>query len=291
MTELIGKASGTVYRKAYGVARNRQQLARLAEDPHPAAQPISDAVLAVVSDDFDADERAAFARIEELRTSLAQSQEAITVLDFGAGGSTETRTAEEMARGRSVTTTVGTICREASKPPRWGRFLFELVRKLQPQQCLELGTSLGLSACYQASALKLNGTGRLDTLEGAPAVADRARRHLAQLDVPAEVTTGRFADTLGPLLEQRPPVDLAFIDGHHDRDATIAYFEQLLPHASPNAVLVFDDTAWSPGMQEAWQHIVADARVGLAVDLFKVGICGLGGSGAHRRSAYRIALD
>ena len=26
-------------------------------------------------------------------------------------------------------------------------------------------------------------------------------------------------------------------------------------------------------------------------DLFKVGICGLGGAGANRRSDYRIALD
>jgi predicted O-methyltransferase YrrM len=288
MTEMIGKVGGTVYRKAYGVARNRQQIGQLADDPHPAARPVSEAVLAVVSDDFAPEERAAFARVEQLRASLAESQEEITLVDYGAGESTDTRTAEEMSRGRNATTTIGAICRSASKPPRWARLLFALVRKLEPQQCLELGSSLGLSAAYQASALKLNGSGQLDTLEGAASVAERARANLGGLSVPATVTTGRFQDTLAPLLEERPAVDFAFVDGHHDRDATIAYFEQLLPHVSPAGVLVFDDVAWSPGMADAWSRIRSDSRVGLAIDLFKVGVCGLG---EGRASTYRIALD
>jgi predicted O-methyltransferase YrrM len=290
MTEMISKVGRTVYRKAYGATRNGQQIAQLAGDPHPAARAISEAVRAVVTDEFSPEERAAFARVEELRASLAQSQEEITVVDYGAGESTDTRTAEEMSRGRTTTTTVGAICRSASKPPRWARLLFALVRKLEPQQCLELGSSLGLSAAYQASALQLNGVGRLDTLEGAPAVAERARLNLGQLSVPAEVTTGRFQDTLEPLLEERPGVDLAFVDGHHDGDATIAYFEQLAPHVSEGGVLVFDDVAWSPGMADAWSRIRSDQRVGLAVDLFKVGICSLGGRKGHT-TTYRIALD
>ena len=59
---------------------------------------------------------------------------------------------------------------------------------------------------------------------------------------------------------------------------TLAYFEQLLPHLSPAGVLVFDDVEWSAGMADAWSRIRSDHRVGLAVDLFKVGICGLGGA-------------
>lgn len=288
MTELIAKVGGTLYRKAYGVARNRQQIGQLADDPHPAARSVSEAVRAVVSDDFAPDERAAFARIEALRRSLAESEEEITLVDYGAGEATHTRTADEMSRGWTATTTIGAICRSASKPPRWARLLFALVRKLEPQQCLELGSSLGLSAAYQASALHLNGSGQLDTLEGAATVADRARTNLAGLSLPATVTTGRFQDTLEPLLEVRPAIDYAFVDGHHDRDATIAYFEQLVPHVSPTGVLVFDDIAWSSGMGEAWDRIRSDHRVGLAVDLFKVGICSLGDGVT---TTYRIALD
>ena len=289
MTDMISKVGRTVYRKAYGAARNGQQIAQLAGDPHPAARAISEAVRAVVTDDFTPEERGAFARVEELRASLSQSQEEITVMDYGAGEATDTRTVEEMSRGRTTTTTVGAICRSASKPPRWARLLFALVRKLEPEQCLELGSSLGLSAAYQASALQLNGSGRLDTLEGALAIAERARTNLEELSVPAEVTVGRFQDTLGPLLEERPAIDFAFVDGHHDRDATIAYFEQLAPHVGEAGALVFDDVAWSPGMAEAWSRIRSDPRVGLAVDLFKVGICSLGGSG--HTTTYRIALD
>jgi predicted O-methyltransferase YrrM len=288
MTEMIAKVGGTVYRKAYGVARNGQQIRQLADDPHPAARAVSEAVRAVVSDDFAAEERAAFVPIEALRRQLAESEEVIEVVDYGAGEATETRTAEEMSRGRTATTTIGAICRSASKPPRWARLLFALVRKLKPEQCLELGSSLGLSAAYQAAALQLNGFGKIDTLEGSPAVAERARATLEQL--PAVVTTGRFQDTLAPLLEQRPDIDFAFVDGHHDRDATIGYFEQLLPHLSPTGVLVFDDIAWSAGMAEAWSRIHSDRRVGLAVDLFKVGIAALG-EPSGTTSVYRIALD
>jgi predicted O-methyltransferase YrrM len=290
MTEMISKVGWTVYRKAYGAARNGQQIAQLGAEPHPAARPISEAVRAVLTDDFTPEERAAFDRIEELRAALARSDEEITTVDYGAGESTDTRTAEEMARGRTATTTVGAICRSASKPPRWGRLLFALVRRLEPKQALELGSSLGLSAAYQASALQLNGSGQLDTLEGAPTIAERARVNLQQLSLPAEVTVGRFQDTLGPLLEERPVIDYAFVDGHHDRDATITYFQQLAPHVSEGGVLVFDDVAWSPGMAEAWSRIRSDARVGIAVDLFKIGICGLGGTSGRART-YRVALD
>ena len=159
---------------------------------------------------------------------------------------------------------------------------------MEPRQCLELGSSLGLSAAYQASAIQLNGSGQLDTLEGAATIADRARANLDELSVRATVTTGRFQDTLEPLLKERPGIDVAFLDGHHDRDATIAYFEQIVPHVNPAGVLIFDDIAWSPGMAEAWRQIRSDRRVGLVVDLFKVGVCAVGSGPA---SIYRFALD
>jgi len=289
---MIAKKIGdTLYRRAYGRVRNGAQLAELARDPHPVGQRLSDAVAAVLANSFEPAERAAFDRVEELRASLQASRDEIGVLDYGAGESTETRSAEEMARGRSVTTTVGAICRNASKPPRWARLLFSIVREVKPQRCVELGTSLGLSAAYQASALQLNGSGRLDTLEGAPEVAERARAHLAGLSLPAEVTTGRFQDTLPPLLEHGSPIDYAFVDGHHDHDATLAYFEQLMPWLNDDAILVFDDVAWSPGMAAAWRRIREDERVGVAVDLFKVGVCAVRTTGGGGHPTYRIALD
>ena len=38
----------------------------------------------------------------------------------------------------------------------------------------------------------------------------------------------------------------AFIDGHHDREATLGYFEHVLARSHEGTVLVFDDIHWSP---------------------------------------------
>jgi predicted O-methyltransferase YrrM len=87
------------------------------------------------------------------------------------------------------------------------------------------------------------------------------------------VVPGRFQDTLADVAREQAPVDFAFIDGHHDEHATVAYFRQILPHLGRSAVLVFDDISWSPGMERAWKTVTADERVGLAVDLSAIGIC------------------
>jgi predicted O-methyltransferase YrrM len=142
-----------------------------------------------------------------------------------------------------------------------------------------MGTCVGISAAYQAAALELNGAGKLLTLEGAPAVAALARQNLSQLGLQhrAEVREGRFQDVLAEAAHVRAPLDLVFVDGHHDGDATLAYFKQLQPHLSPGGVIVFDDIAWSPGMRRAWERIAGDEIVSLAADLGEVGLVRTGG--------------
>ncbi len=172
----------------------------------------------------------------------------------------------------------------------WARLLFKLIRDFQPSLCLELGTNLGFSAAYQAAALRLNQKGRLVTLEGDPPLASLAERNLRRLNLNqveprtsppplggtgarVKVVTGRFQDTLEQVLKTQAPIDYAFIDGHHDRDATIRYFQQISPFLSPRAFLVFDDISWSEGMRQAWKHIQKDQRVAFSVDAFAVGFC------------------
>lgn len=48
------------------------------------------------------------------------------------------------------------------------------------------------------------------------------------------------------------------------------YIHQMCPHLAPNALLVFDDIAWSAGMRRAWRSLVAEASI--YVDLFTVGL-------------------
>lgn len=236
--------------------------------------PVAHALRAVLRDDPSPEERDWFVRIERLRAELDASDTPVLRLDYGAGSPGAGRTAEEMLAGVETPDTIGHVARLTSKPPFWGRVLFNLVRHTRPASCIEMGTSLGISAAYQAAALELNGTGALVTLEGAPAIAELAREHLARLGLGrAEVVVGRFQDTLPSVLEARRPVDYVFVDGHHDEHATLGYFQRLLPFLADSALLVFDDIAWSDGMRRAWATLARDPRVTTAVGLGPVGLC------------------
>lgn len=234
------------------------------------------------------EEKAWTERIESLRRELSSSPRKIRLEDWGAVS--PGRRGESSGEGPvSVERPVGEICRSSASRPRRARLLLRLVRELKPRSCLELGTSLGLSAAYIAAALELNGEGRLTTLEGAAEVAAIARENLSRLGLGgrAAVVVGRFQDRLPEVLRGNSPLDFAFVDGHHDEAPTLAYFEALLPSLAPGACLVFDDVSWSRGMERAWRKIAADRRIGIAVDLFTMGIVLAGRPGPRR--LYRIA--
>lgn len=229
-------------------------------------------------------------RIERLRTEMNASTRQITRRDFGAGRPGSNRTQEEMRDGVEVSDSLGRISQNVSKPAMWCLLLFRLIRNMRPQSCIEMGTAVGISGAYQAAALKLNEHGRLSTLEGAGSLADIARHNLQLLDLDTvDVAVGRFQDTLPEVLVQRQPVDYIFVDGHHDEQATLAYFEQILPFLAETALLVFDDIRWSDGMTAAWNQISRDQRVGAAVDLGPVGLCVIDSSMTGHKS-FRIPL-
>lgn len=255
--------------------RIRLARARLRRSVHPAAARIERALDEALRLVVAPDERPVIDRIESLRHTLSQCSTEIGKTDYGAGPKGARRTPEQMARGVASTTTVARACR-ASLSPGWSLFLFKLVRAFEVTTIVELGTCLGISAAYQASAQAAGRSGTLTTLEGDPALASLASDNLAALELPGvEVVPGRFQDTLAAVLARLPPVDLAFIDGHHDGDATRSYFEQFLSHGARDAILVFDDVS-GRGMRHAWRAIATDGRVALSVNLGRLGLCVLG---------------
>lgn len=178
--------------------------------------------------------------------------------------------------------TIADACRKASKSATDAIVLFRLLRELRPLACLELGTNLGISGAYQAAALRLNGHGRLITLEG-----HKGRAQIAQetfddlgLDDIVDLRVGRFDETLGGALADG--VDYAFVDGDHNEEPTLDYFERISAAATPGAVIVFDDIRWSDGMARAWERIVADERVATGVALERMGVCALAGATSRR---------
>jgi predicted O-methyltransferase YrrM len=216
---------------------------------------------------------AAFERIEALRASLMADQRPIKVIDYGAGATGETRSKELMAAGLVTQVPISQVSMN-SKPTAWAQMLYQVVLETRPRACLEMGTCVGLTAAYIALALKEAGDGgALISLEGAPSIAEIAKRTLAsqQLEKAVEIVVGPFSATLASALA-RKSLDFVFVDGHHDREATIDYWQQILPHLSDRSLVVFDDIRWSPGMEEAWTRISSDPRVNWSVDLDVMGI-------------------
>ena len=236
----------------------RRAAVRLDDGSDQTESQVRQALHAVHGSALTSDERAWRNRLKQFRRMLADSSEPIQ---------------KDGIKGTS-----GDIYRVAASPESATLLLFHLVRALQPNLCLELGTSLGVSAAYQAAALSLNGHGRLVTLErysGLAAFADEYLRSLGLSPDCVTVRCGFFSDVLETVLvEARAAggIGLAFVDGHHDGAATVRYFGQLLTALAHPAVIVFDDIRWSLAMRRAWLQIASDPRAMRAIDLWTMGI-------------------
>ncbi|MDR2962674.1 MAG: class I SAM-dependent methyltransferase [Bacteroidales bacterium] len=204
--------------------------------------------------------QAEYAPIERRRKELCRRKDRIEVLDLGAG-STQLRT---------KTRAVSDIARTSLSPKKYAQLLHNSALHYQPRTMLELGTSLGVSTVYMVSGYPL---ARCITLEGAPEIAAIARETFAVCCKPLiELIEGNFNNTLPQALEQLEYVDFAFIDGNHQKEATLDYFQKILPYCNERSVLVFDDIYWSKGMCAAWQEICAHEQVSISIDLCKLGI-------------------
>lgn len=197
----------------------------------------------------------AFRDVEELRERMLASEAALEVTDYGTG-------AANGVKKRSLRS----IVRRAGSSARQGRRLFRLAQWLAPKTVLEMGSSVGISTLYMASAVR---NARMLSLEGCPQTAAVAQNNLKAMDLrQAEIVTGPFERTLIPALQHLQQVDLVFIDGNHREEPTWQYFEQSLPFSHDHTVFVFDDTHWSAGMQAAWQRIQQHPRVTLSIDFY-----------------------
>ena len=235
---------------------------------------LANTLIRSLKNDLILEEKVWIDKIEQLRENLNASATEISLVDYGAGKSDEHRTQQDMYTGETVTTTVGEVCRSGSKSPFWSFLLFNLVREFKPAVCIELGTCLGISALYQAVALSLNKADKIVTIEGAKTLAKCAKQNIETIGLEnVRVVADRFQDVLDKVLNESRPVDFAFIDGYHDENATMRYFDQHIPFlANQGVVLVFDDISWSPGMKKAWKKIKVDERIKTSVELRKVGI-------------------
>ncbi|HVF95668.1 MAG TPA: class I SAM-dependent methyltransferase [Flavisolibacter sp.] len=197
--------------------------------------------------------------IEELRRQLQADKRVLEIEDLGAGSrttSTKKRSVQQLATS-------------ALKAPKYAQLLYRLVKHYQPQTIVELGTSLGITTGYLATA---NPSARLITIEGSSAVATVAKENLHRLQLPnVQLQQGNFDHLLPVLIHQLPSIDLAYIDGNHRFAPTMDYFHQFLSKTCNNSILVFDDIHWSREMENAWNQIKQHPSVRCTVDIFFLG--------------------
>ncbi|OGW74658.1 MAG: hypothetical protein A2Z72_01035 [Omnitrophica bacterium RBG_13_46_9] len=271
---LSRRIANKIYMMKYRNPKKAERsMTRIYGKEDTASKTLASNLVAALTRDASREEAAWVENIESLRKELSDSPSKITIVDYGAGQKCLNPDSgpEEMGREKVVTKTIGDTCQTVCKRVL---LLFRLVREFRPSLCLELGTGLGISAAYQTAALELNGHGRLVTVEGAENLASLARENFKRLGLNrVGVVVGRFQDKLDGLLREYAPVDFAFIDGHHYERATLSYFEKVLPFLSEGGLLVFDNIIWSKGMMRAWRKIASDRRIGLSIDLVKIGIC------------------
>lgn len=262
--QLLSNTLRAVHMGLVGKRVWRRELAALRESTDPLSRCVARALETTLAHDVTAEEASWVRRIEAIRRELCASKQPLVAERSPA------------ARQRGKDPTVGDVCHRASKSPLWALLLLKIVRELRPACCLEMGTCLGISAAYQAAALAINGRGSLITLEGAANRAAIARRTFERLGLDnVQLAEGSFRDTLGEVLARSDRFEYVFVDGHHKRDATLSYFEQILPHLADRAIMVFDDISWSQEMKEAWCAIRTDPRLARCIDLRAIGICAI----------------
>jgi predicted O-methyltransferase YrrM len=209
---------------------------------------------------YDFHAKPSYGKIEELRAELLKDERLINITDLGAGSHVNNSKKKQ----------VKTLAKNALKPAKLAQLIHRLAADQGPDNIVELGTCLGLTTAYLASAAP---DAQVISIEGCPETAAIAEENLSDLGIKnTGILVGNFDKILPEVIALLPQLDFVFIDGNHRKDATLNYFKWCLPKLSENSIMIFDDIYWSTGMKEAWNEIKAHPEVTVTIDLFWIGL-------------------
>ncbi|HYV91046.1 MAG TPA: class I SAM-dependent methyltransferase [Chitinophagales bacterium] len=201
-----------------------------------------------------------YEEIEMLRNELLQSNELIDVTDLGAGSYASTSSQRK----------IKTIAKNSATPRKLAQLLFRIGNYFDCRRIVEVGTSLGLTSLYFSSISK---EAKVITVEGDSQLAALAMKNFQSLERKnIELLQGSFEEKLPEALSQLTLIDLGYLDGNHRKEATLSYFNSMLPFTHEKTILIIGDIHWSPEMKGAWNEITSQPQVTLTLDLFYVGI-------------------
>jgi predicted O-methyltransferase YrrM len=202
--------------------------------------------------------------LKNFRKSLLADKNLIEVTDFGAGSKVFKSNKRQIAK----------ITKTAGISPKRAKLLFRITHFFQPITILEIGTSLGLAT----TALSLgNKTSKITSLEGCPNTIYQCQLKLQSRSFGTtfnniECINTEFSSYLKNFQLPASNFQLIYFDGNHSKQATLEYFELLLPTVTNETIWIFDDIHWSAEMEEAWETIKNNPKVTVTIDTFQWGI-------------------
>ena len=219
---------------------------------------VADAFFAAKQANFLSEDLADFERCEKFRNQLLEDDSLVSYEIFQK---------DDFKK-------VSDICKKAASPQIWCHFIYKIIRNAGVRNVLEIGTNLGVSGAYILEGIKAYPNSYFVTMEGVPQLCEIATKQFEQIVNVDQfnVLQGLYQDTFPNVVGMDIAFDLLFIDGNHQKDPTIEYFNVLKEKIGDRAIFIFDDINWSKGMKEAWDTISNDPLVSYSIDLYKQGI-------------------
>ena len=159
---------------------------------------------------------------------------------------------------------VSAVAKNAGTTYKRAKLLYRISKYLHIKKALELGTSLGLGSI----ALGLNNQLELTTVEACSTTSQFAKSAAESLKLKNIQFSNEAFESYLENLSIHTKFDLIFIDGNHQKEATLTYFSKLLPHTHNDSIVILDDIHWSKGMQDAWKEIKQHPQVRVSIDTF-----------------------
>ncbi|MDX2432096.1 MAG: class I SAM-dependent methyltransferase [Bacteroides sp.] len=199
---------------------------------------------------------------EILRTHRELKRDETKIPDMKLGAASHVTTSGERS--------VASFVRHSSVKEKYGALLYRITHWFKPDMIIELGSGLGISTLYLASGSQKV---PLHSIEGN---TDRAA-FAAQLICESKLGSasvhwgdmGEKLDDLIPLIKGR---FVAFVDGNHRYEPTVAYVKKLVEVAGDEAIIIMDDIYWSKEMYKAWREVISWPDVRVSIDLYQMGI-------------------
>jgi len=247
-------------------------------------QPFVAAARWAYFEDWTSEERALAHEVEDFRSRIAEvaGQASLESLPSPHSG---TFALDDQGRSRGATPTASPVESHARTGvgPSGGILLRRLVTGLGARRILELGTNTGFSGCYFVSA----GTQpHLTSVEGSGALCAIARKNIGRFSTRFEVMHCLFDEAIDTLQGKGEHFDCVFIDGQHERAATLHYAARSQPLLRPGAALVFDDVYWSDDMNQAWKDVCRSPEYVTTVDFGWKGVAILADPASQERKQH-----